>query len=47
MKTVICPGSTTLAANKDEAGLQPRELAASARGLRFEAARLTRVGDER
>jgi hypothetical protein len=47
MKAVIFRGSKTFAANKDEAGLQPRELAASARDLRFEAARLMQVGDER
>ena len=47
MKAVVHRGSKTLAATKDEAGLQPRELAFPTRDLRFEAARLMRVGDER
>ena len=47
MKAVVYRGSKTFAANKEEAGLQPRELVASARDLRFEAAPLMQVGDER
>jgi len=47
MKTVIYRGSKTFAVNKDEAGSQPRQLAASAHDLQFEAARFMQVGDER
>jgi hypothetical protein len=47
MKAVVYRGSRALAANKDEAGLQPHELAVSTRDLRFEVAALMQVGDER